>query len=252
MKTTETPPAGSRVALITGGTRGIGRAIVMELARSGWAVGTCFLRNEEAAAAVESELRSAGSRVLVIRADVSDPVVATNLVRRVEVEYGRIDALINCIGSYHRTPLMQESIEGWHEMFDGNLHPVFYLCRAAVPGMIRRRWGRIVNFGLVNADQLVGQPFVTAHYIAKIGVIVLTRSLAKALAGYGITANTISPGFIHSGALPQEEIAGIVPTIPAGYVGSPQDAVSAVCYLLSDEARYVNGTNIYLSGGWGI
>lgn len=252
MKTTESPAPGSRAALITGGTRGIGRAIVLELARRGWAVATCFLKNEEPAAALESELKSAGSRVLVIRADVSDPVVATNLVRRVEGEYGRIDALVNCIGAYHRTPLMQESVEGWHDMFDSNLHPVFYLSRAAAPGMIRRRWGRIVNFGLVNADQLVGQPFVTAHYIAKIGVIALTRSLAKSLAPYGITANTVSPGFINTGVLPQEEIAGIVPSIPAGYVGSPQDAVSAVCYLLSDEARYVNGTNIHLSGGWGV
>ena len=252
MKTTESPAPGSRAALITGGTRGIGRAIVLELARRGWAVATCFLKNEEPAAALESELKSAGSRVLVIRADVSDPVVATNLVRRVEGEYGRIDALVNCIGAYHRTPLMQESVEGWHDMFDSNLHPVFYLSRAAAPGMIRRRWGRIVNFGLVNADQLVGQPFVTAHYIAKIGVIALTRSLAKSLAPYGITANTVSPGFINTGVLPPEEIAGIVPSIPAGYVGSPQDAVSAVCYLLSDEARYVNGTNIHLSGGWGV
>jgi 3-oxoacyl-[acyl-carrier protein] reductase len=147
---------------------------------------------------------------------------------------------------------MQESVEGWHAMFDSNLHPVFYLSRAAASGMMQRRWGRIVNFGLVNADQLVGQPFVTAHYIAKIGVIVLTRSLAKWLAPYGITANTISPGFIDTGSVPQEEIARIVPNIPAGYVGSPQDAVSAVCYLLSDEARYVNGTNIHLSGGWGV
>jgi 3-oxoacyl-[acyl-carrier protein] reductase len=252
MKTTETPAPGLRVALVTGGTRGIGRAIVVELTRRGWAVATCFLKNEELAAALESELKSTGSRLLVIRADVSDPVVAANLVRRVEAEYGRIDALINCVGAYHRTSLIQESIEGWHAMFDGNLHPVFYLSRAAVPGMMERRWGRIVNFGLVNADQMVGQPFVTAHYISKVGVIVLTRSLARSLAPYGITANTISPGFIDTGLVPRKEIAGIVPSIPAGYVGSPQDAVSAVCYLLSDEARYVNGTNIHLSGGWGI
>jgi 3-oxoacyl-[acyl-carrier protein] reductase len=252
MMTTESPVPDSRVALITGGTRGIGRAIVVELARRGWAVAACFLRDEEQAAALESERKAAGARLLLIRADVSDPAAAANLVRRVEEEYGRIDALINCIGSYHRTHLMQESVEGWHAMFDSNLHPVFYLSRAAASGMMQRRWGRIVNFGMVNADQLVGQPFVTAHYIAKIGVIALTRSLAKWLAPYGITANTISPGFIDTGSVPQEEVAGIVPNIPAGYVGSPQDAVSAVCYLLSDEARYVTGTNIYRSGGWGV
>ena len=147
---------------------------------------------------------------------------------------------------------MEESLEGWHEMFDHNLHPVFYLSRLAAAGMMQRRWGRIVSFSMVNADQQVAQPYVTAHYIAKIGVLTLTRSLAKTLAPFGITANTISPGFIESGGVPKEVIAQSMKSIPAGYIGSPDDAVGAVRYLLSDEARYVNGTNIHLSGGWGI
>jgi 3-oxoacyl-[acyl-carrier protein] reductase len=137
-------------------------------------------------------------------------------------------------------------------MFDNNLHPVFYLCRAVAPGMIQRGWGRIINFSMANADQQIGQPFITAHYIAKIGVIVLTRSMAKILAAHGITANSISPGFIETGSVPQEEISRSFQSIPAGYIGSPDDAVAAVCYLLSDEARYVNGANIHLSGAWGV
>jgi len=242
----------SRVALIAGGVRGIGRALALTLARRGWTIAACYRKSETEAAAVLSELESIGAKTLLVRADVSDPAAAENLVRRVEDTYGRIDALIHCIGSYHRVHLMQESIEGWHGMFDNNLHPVFYLSRAAAPGMIQRGWGRIVNFGMVNADQLVGQPFITAHYIAKIGVIVLTRSLAKILAPHGITVNSISPGFIDTGSVPQEEISRSFQSIPAGYMGSPDDAAAAVCYLLSDEARYVNGTNIYLSGAWGV
>jgi 3-oxoacyl-[acyl-carrier protein] reductase len=147
---------------------------------------------------------------------------------------------------------MEESIEGWHAMFDSNLHPVFYLCRAVATGMIRRSWGRIINFSMVNADQNAGQPFVTAHYIAKIGVAVLTRSLAKILAPHGITANSISPGFIETGSVPQEELMQSFKSIPAGYLGSPDDVVAAVRYLLSHEARYVNGANIQISGGWGV
>ena len=242
----------SRVALIAGGVRGIGRVLALTLARQGWTIAACYRKSESEAAALESELRAGGTRTLVVRADVSDPAAADNLVRRVEAEYGRIDALVNCVGSYHRIHLMQESIEGWHAMFDNNLHPVFYLCRAVAPGMIQRGWGRIINFSMVNADQQVGQPFITAHYIAKIGVIVLTRSLAKILAPHGITANSISPGFIETGSVPQEEISRSFQSIPAGYIGSPDDVVAAVCYLLSDEARYVNGTNIHLSGAWGI
>jgi 3-oxoacyl-[acyl-carrier protein] reductase len=242
----------SRVALIAGGVRGIGRAVALRLAEQGWAIAACYRMINEDAAVLESELRAKNARAMIVRTDVSDPAAAESLVRRVEEEFGRIDALINCIGSYHRVPLMQESVKEWNAMFDNNLHPVFYLCRAAAPGMIQRQWGRIINFGLVNADQMAGQPFITAHYIAKIGVIVLTRSLAKMLAPHGITANTISPGFLETGSVPQEVMELSYRNIPAGYIGRPEDAVGAVCYLLSDEARYVNGTNIHVSGAWGI
>ncbi len=240
------------MALIAGGVRGIGRALSLALAERGWIVAACYRKSEKEARELNSALQNMGAGALLVSADVSVPENAEALVRQVEDEYGRIDALINCIGSYHRIHLMQESVEGWHSMFDNNLHPVFYLARAAAPGMIQRKRGRIVNFSMVNADQLVGQPYITAHYIAKIGVIVLTRSLAKILAPHGITANSISPGFLETGSVPQEELSRSFQNIPAGYMGTPNDAVGAVLYLLSDEARYVNGTNIHLSGAWGV
>jgi 3-oxoacyl-[acyl-carrier protein] reductase len=241
-----------RVALIAGGVRGIGKTLTLSLAGRGWRVAACYRKNREAAAVLEAELCAAGMHALLVRADVSKPGDADSLVRSVESEYGRIDALIHCVGDYHRIPLLEESLEGWHKMFDHNLHPVFYLSRLAAAGMMRRRWGRIVGFSMVNADQLKGQPFVTAHYIAKIGVQVLMRSLAQTLAPFGITANTISPGFIETGSVPKEVIDQSMKNIPAGYICSPDDAAGAVFYLLSEEARYVNGTNIHLSGGWGI
>ncbi len=241
-----------RVALITGGARGIGRAVAVALAERGWGVAASYHTSAEQAKSLEAELAALGKRAVVLRADVSDPASAEGLVRRAEAEFGRIDALINCAGSYHRIPLLQESSEGWCSMFNDNLHTVFYLCRAAAPGMIERKWGRIVNFSIAKADQLVGQPFITGHYIAKVGVLILTRSLAKILAPHGITVNSISPGFIESDGNPQQEFAQLTKNIPAGYVGSPQDVVSIICFLLSEEARYVNGTNIHLSGAWGI
>ncbi len=248
----ENSSGNSRVALIAGGVRGIGREIALTLGAKGWTIAACYRESEAEAAAMKAELSARGVTPLILRADVSDAAAAEDLVRRVEDVFGRIDALIICAGSFRRVHLMQESVEGWHSMFDHNLHPVFYLSRAAAPGMIQRGWGRIVSFSMASADRQIGQPYVTAHYIAKAGVIVLMRSLAKILAPHGITANTISPGFIETGSIPREELAEFLPSIPAGYMGSPSDAAAAVCYLLSDEARYVNGANIQVSGGWGI
>jgi 3-oxoacyl-[acyl-carrier protein] reductase len=241
-----------RVALITGGARGIGRAIAIELAKRGWSIAICYRKSEGEAKDTVEAVRKKGSRGLEMQCDVSDPVAAKGLVRRVEAEWKRIDALINCAGPYHRINLLEETIEGWHSMFDNNLHPVFYLSRLVAPGMKERRWGRIINFSMANADQLVAQTEITAHYIAKAGVLILTRSLARILAPYGITVNSISPGFINSGSAPEEELSKMTGRIPAGYVGTTDDAVAVTCFLISEEARYINGANIHLSGGWGI
>ena len=241
-----------RVALITGGARGIGRAVALDLAARGWWVAVCYRTSAAEGAEVADAIEKKGSRAIAIHCDVSDPAAAQKMVRQVEGLWGRVDALINCAGPYHRVNLLEESVDGWRSMFDNNLHPVFYLSRAVAPGMIERKWGRIVCFSMANADQLIAQPQLTAHYIAKVGVLVLARSLARVLAAHGITVNAISPGFIDSGSAPKEELAAMAKRIPAGYVGAVDDAVSVVRFLLSEEAAYINGANIHLSGAWGI
>ena len=244
-----------RVALITGGARGIGKAIAIQLARDGWAIAICYRTSQDAAqhtVQTIQDIQSTADHVLRVQCDVSDSDAAKTLVEHVQGRWKRIDALINCAGPYHRVPLLDETVEGWNAMFQNNLHPVFYLSREIAGGMKERRWGRIITFSMANADQMIAQTHVTAHYIAKAGVLILTRSLAKALGPYGITANAISPGFIDSGSAPAEELSTMVKRIPAGYIGDVNDTVSAVKFLLSDEARYVNGTNIHVSGGWGI
>jgi 3-oxoacyl-[acyl-carrier protein] reductase len=241
-----------KVALITGGARGIGRTIALNLAEHDWAVAICYRNSETEANAALAAIQEKGGRGMAIRCDVSDPQAAEGLVQEVEKQWGRIDALINGAGPYHRVDLLEESLEGWHEMFDNNLHPVFYLSRAVAKGMKERKWGRIINFSMANADQLIGQPNLTAHYIAKVGVLILTRSLARTLAPYGITANAVSPGFIDSGSAPPEELAKMIKNVPAGYIGTTGDAAAAVNFLLSEEARYINGANIQVSGGWGV
>ncbi len=242
----------NRVALITGGARGIGRALASSLARSGWEVAICYRHSAAEAQSWLAEMRETGTRCRAERCDVSEAEAAQAWAKRIESEWGRVDALINCAGPYHRVDYFQETIAGWHEMFDNNLHPIFYLSHAVAPGMRARKWGRMINFSMANADQLLGQPFVAAHYIAKVGVLVLTRTLAKVLAAEGITVNCISPGFIASGSAPAEELQKMASKIPAGYIGAVEDAVATCLFLLSEEARYLNGANIQVSGGWGL
>ena len=241
-----------KAALVTGGAKGIGRAVALDLAARGWNVAICYRTSAEEAEEVADAAKKNGVKALALQCDVSDPKAAVEMVGRVEKEWGRIDALVNGAGPYHRVDLLQETVEGWRSMFDNNLHPVFYLSQAVVPGMTERKWGRIVCFSMANADQLIGQPQLTAHYIAKVGLLVLTRSLARLVAPHGITVNAVSPGFIDTGSAPKDELLAMAKRVPAGYIGSVDDAVAVVRFLLSEEARYVNGTNIHLSGAWGI
>jgi 3-oxoacyl-[acyl-carrier protein] reductase len=241
-----------RVALITGGARGIGRGIALDLADKGWRVAICYRTSQLEAQDVVRTIERKGGKALAIACDVSDSIAAGQLVQQVEQTWGRIDALINGAGPYHRVPLFEETADGWSEMFDNNLHPIFYLAKAVAPGMKARHSGRIITFSMANADKMEAQPHVTAHYIAKAGVLILTRTLAKLLAPDGITVNAISPGFIDSGSAPPGELDGIEKKIPAGYIGEIKDTVEAVRYFLSDEARYVTGANLHVSGGWGI
>ena len=245
-------PEPTRVALVSGGARGIGRAIALSLAESGWDVAVCYRTSRRDGEETVSAIEAKGGRGLAVQADVSNPAAAEELVKQIHTAWDRIDALVNAAGPYHRIDLLSETVEGWRGMFDNNLHPIFYLSRAVAPGMIERKWGRIVSFSMANADQLIAQPQLTAHYIAKVGVLVLTRSLARVLAPHGITVNAISPGFIQSGSAPAEELTQMEKRIPAGYIGTTHDAVGVARFLLSDEARYVNGANIHLSGAWGI
>ncbi len=241
-----------RVALITGGARGIGRAIALSLAEEGWSIAICYRTSKNDGEKTQTEIQERGGKCLVLQCDVSDSKAAEGLIKQVEKEWGQVDALINCAGPYHRVNLLEETVEGWHSMFDNNLHPNFYLSRLVASGMKERKWGRIISFSMANADRLSAQPQVTAHYIAKVGVLVLTRSLARLLAPHGITVNAISPGFINSGSAPEAELELMKTKIPAGYIGGTDDAVSVVRFLLSEEAKYVNGANIHLSGAWGV
>jgi 3-oxoacyl-[acyl-carrier protein] reductase len=241
-----------KVALIPGGAKGIGREIGLRLGERGWAVALCYRKSRSDAEATVHAIEERGGKALAIQADVSRPEVCEVLVERVLEWQGSIDALIHCAGPYHRLNLLDETPAGWREMFAGNLDSLFFLARLVAPVMIRQQGGRIVAFSMANADRLMAQTQLTAHYLAKVGVLGLVRSLAKALAKHKITVNAVSPGFIDSGSVDSDELESLIKTIPAGTIGTVADAANAVIYLLSDEAAYVTGTSLHVSGGWGI
>lgn len=241
-----------RVALIPGGARGIGRAIAHAMAGLGWDIAVCYRTSEEDAKIALTAIESCGSSALALRADVSQPAACTELFNQVLAWRGQIDALVHCAGPFHRVNVLDETPEGWRAMFANNLDSLFFLSRLVAPGMMERRWGRILAFSMANADRLMAQTQITAHYLAKASVLGLVRSLAKALAPYQITANAISPGFIDSGSVDLSELTQMTKNIPAGSIGTVDDIVAAALYLLSDEASYVNGANLQVSGGWGI
>lgn len=245
------PDSGSRVALIPGGARGIGHAVALALLAEGWRVAVAYRTSRAEAESVVAAASASGGEALAVLADVSDRAAAQSLVQAVAARWGRIDALINAFGPYRRIGLLDETPEGWHAMFDNNLHPVWYLTEAVAPIMAAQGWGRVVNFGLVNADHVAAHPNLTAYAIAKTGVLVLTRTYARLLAKDGITVNAVSPGYLDTG-MPIGEVERLSAGIPAGHVGTPDDAVAAVRFLLSEEAGYVNGATIQLSGGWGL
>ncbi len=241
-----------KVALIPGGAKGIGRELGLALGAAGWTVVLCYRTSQDAAARTCADIEQRGGTALSVRADVSNAETCATLVTDVVGRFGRIDALIHCAGPYHRVSLLDETPEGWRAMFAGNLDSLFYLARLVAPIMIAQGGGRIIAFSIANADRAVSQTMITAHYLAKVGVLGLVRSLARTLAKHAITVNAVSPGFIDSGSMDPGELAAMVKNIPAGYVGARKDAVNAVLYLLADEASYVTGTSLHVSGGWGL
>ena len=248
-----------RRLLLTGAAGTLGSDLAVALAADGWSI--ALVHRDERSAALNHDLagrlsdsvRGPSPRSLqgasVHQAELSDPLAVRRLVEELE-ERGGVSALVHCAGSYHRRPLMEETSDDWRRCFDDNLHSAFHLCQALAPHMRRRGWGRLITFGLIRAGHLAAQPNITAQALAKGALLGLTRSFAAALAADGITANCLALGFIGEESA---ETTGVSETrIPAGRFGAPGDVLAAVRFLLSEEASYVNGAEIAISGGYGI
>ncbi len=238
------------VVLVTGGSRGIGRAIAERLAEEGAVVAVNYRADEEAAAAVTESIRAKGGRADHFKADVADPAEAERLVRRVGDELGQIGVLVNNVGEFFLKPVAAMDAAEWRRVLESNLSSAFYVSRCVLPAMRSGGEGRIVNVGLSLVHLVRGAPNLAAYSIAKTGIVVLSRTLAAEEAANGITVNCVPPGLIDNGYLPPEQEEWMRKRVPAGRLGRPEEVAEAVAFLVSDRASYISGANLSVSGAW--
>lgn len=234
------------VALVTGSARGIGREILLALAADGWDVAVHYRTSADAAAGVAATAGASGARTAILAADVTVESEARALVERTVAALGSIDLLVNNVGNYHHGPIAELSSDVWHDILASNLHACFYTCQQAVPHMREQGGGRIVNIGYAGAEIVKARPGIVAYHIAKTGVILFSKALARTEAAHGITVNVVSPGVI------ENSVTKPVGEIPMGRVGRFEEVVGAVRYLISPAAAYVTGVTIEVAGGWNV
>jgi 3-oxoacyl-[acyl-carrier protein] reductase len=241
----------NRVALVTGGSRGIGRGISMRLAQDGARIAIAYRSNKAAAQQALRQLQASGADCVAVETDISVASRAEQLVTTVAERFGRLDIVVNNVGDFRWGTLAESSLEDWQSIFSSNLSSVLFVSRAALPLMRRGRWGRIINLGAVGAERAFGQAKISAYAAAKAAVVALSRSLALEEAKNGITVNVVNPSSIDEKEITLEEARRIRDArFPIGRPPTVEDVANAVAFFASEEAEYVTGQVVNVSGGW--
>lgn len=241
----------NRVAVVTGGSRGIGKGIAVSLARAGARVVIAYRSNKAVAQNTLRQIQADGAECFAVETDVTVPAQAEFLAQTTVERYGRLDILVNNVGEFRWKLLAESTIEEWQEILRSNLMSVLYVSRAALPQMRRQRWGRIVNLGAVGAERAFGQAKISAYSAAKAGVVAMSRSLAVEEAKNGITVNVVNPSNLDEKELTLGEARRIRDArFPIGRPPTVEDVAAAVSFFASEEADYITGQVLNVSGGW--
>jgi NAD(P)-dependent dehydrogenase (short-subunit alcohol dehydrogenase family) len=235
-------PLSGKIALVTGAERNLGRAIGIDLARQGAQVAVHYYKSKEAAKKTLREVEKY-TRGHLVRADLKRENEVISLFHRVNQALGgSVDILVNLIGNFIYKPIEKVSFLQFRDCIESNLYSVFLCCRRVFPAMQKKKWGRIVNFGCVGAETLTVRKKTTPYFIAKTGVIMLTKVLAYAYAKDGITINCVSPGILTTSKVKLKT--------PTGKKANFEDIINVINFLLKEKSRYINGANVEVAGGW--
>ncbi|WP_175638857.1 3-oxoacyl-[acyl-carrier-protein] reductase [Metabacillus schmidteae] len=240
----------NKVALVTGASRGIGKAIALDLAKNGARVAVNYAGNEAKANEVVDEIKASGGQAIAIKADVSNSEDVQQMIKEVIKEFGQLDILVNNAGITRDNLLMRMKDTEWDEVIDTNLKGVFLCTKAVTRQMMKQRNGRIIN--ITSVVGVSGNPGQANYVAAKAGVIGLTKTTAKELASRNITVNAVAPGFITTDMtdeLNDEIKADLLKQIPLATLGEPSDIANAVTFLASEKSKYITGQTLHINGG---
>ena len=239
-----------RLALVTGASRGIGRAIAVELAKNGCDVVVNYKGSEEKAREVAKEVEAIGKKAYLYRFDVADPDEVSKAIKDIQEKVGNITVLVNNAGITRDALFLRMKEEDWDLVLKTNLYSVFYVTKAVVPMMTKERWGRIVNISSVVA--FTGNPGQANYAAAKAGVVGFSKTLALELAGRNITVNVVAPGYIETdmtSSLPEKVKKAFLENIPLKRPGTPEEVAKLVAFLAGEDASYITGTVFHINGG---